>query len=135
MVARQRWRWWVLGLTCLFRGGCTEAFPTGNVPYANYQVNVGGMEPLELTVLATIVLAVMLVGVTKPRLLILLLALCPGRRSDVWPVLVLRDPGPQPLWPPFAVATGGQVIQRKLTPCASRAPLPFRQGRSRILVR
>ena len=45
-------------------------------PYANYQVSVGGMEPLELTVLVTIVLAVMLVGVTKPRLLILLLALC-----------------------------------------------------------
>ena len=46
----------------------------------NYQVNVGGMEPLELTVVATIVLAVMLVGVIKPRmlilLLILLLALC-----------------------------------------------------------
>ncbi len=52
------------------------SLPYGSVPYANYQVNVGGMDPLELTVLATIVLAVMLVGVTRPRLLILLLALC-----------------------------------------------------------
>ena len=51
------------------------SLPYGNVPYVNYEVNVGGMEPLELTVLATIVLAVMLVGVTKPRLLILLLIL------------------------------------------------------------
>ena len=56
------------------------SLPYGSVPYVDYQVNVGGMEPLELTVLATIVLAAMLVGVTKPRLLILLmillLALC-----------------------------------------------------------
>ena len=52
------------------------SLPYGSVPYANYEVNAGGMEPLELTVLATIVLAVMLVGVTKPRLLVLLLALC-----------------------------------------------------------
>ena len=35
-----------------------------------------GMEPLGVTVLATVVLAVVLIGVTKPRLLILLLAVC-----------------------------------------------------------
>ena len=64
-----------LGAYLLISGRTHGGLPYGNVPYANYQVSVGGMEPLELTVLVTIVLAVMLVGVTKPRLLILLLIL------------------------------------------------------------
>ena len=65
-----------LGTYLLVSGRMHGSLPYGSVPYMNYDVNIGGMEPLELIVLATIVLAVMLVGVTKPRLLILLLALC-----------------------------------------------------------
>ena len=65
-----------LGTYLLVSGRMYGSLPYGSVPYVNYEVNAGGMEPLELTVLATIVLAVMLIGVTKPRLLILLLALC-----------------------------------------------------------
>ena len=64
-----------LGAYLLVSGRMHGSLPYGSVPYVDYQVNVGGMEPLELTVLATIVVAVMLVGVTKPRLLILLLIL------------------------------------------------------------
>ena len=64
-----------LGAYLLVSGRIHGSLPYGSVPYVDYQVNVGGMEPLELTVLATIVVAVMLVGVTKPRLLILLLIL------------------------------------------------------------
>ena len=65
-----------LGTYLLVSGRTHGSLPYGSVPYANYQVNAEGMDPVELTVLVTIVLAVMLVGVTKPRLLILLLALC-----------------------------------------------------------
>ena len=64
------------GTYLLVSGRMHGSLPYGSVPYVNYEVNAGGMEPLELTVLITIVLALMLVGVTKPRLLILLLALC-----------------------------------------------------------
>ena len=64
-----------LGIYLLVSGALHRSLPYGSVPYVNYQVNVGGIEPLGLTVLATIVLAVMLVGVTKPHLLILPLAL------------------------------------------------------------
>ena len=65
-----------LGIYLLVSGTTHGSLPYGGVPYVNYQVNAGGMEPLGLTVLATVVLAVVLVGVTKPRLLILLLAVC-----------------------------------------------------------
>ena len=65
-----------LGIYLLVSGVLHRSLPYVSVPYVNYQVNAGGMEPLELTVLAGIFLAVMLVGVTKPRLLILLLAVC-----------------------------------------------------------
>ena len=109
VAARQRWRYWVLGLTCLFRGGCTEAFPTGSVPYMNYDVNIGGMEPLELIVLATIVLAVMLVGVTKPRLLILLLALCLVAVLLFWLFSSSAIPGPSLFGQSFTIATGGRL--------------------------
>ena len=64
-----------LGGYLLVLGRMHGSLPYGSVPYVDYQVNFGGIEPLELTVLATIVLAVMLVGVTKPRLLILLMIL------------------------------------------------------------
>ncbi len=52
------------------------SLPYGSIPYGNYQVNAGGMKPLVVTVLAIVVLAVVLVGVMKPRMLILLLAMC-----------------------------------------------------------
>ena len=65
-----------LGIYLLVSGMTHRSLPYGSVPYVNYQVNAGGMEPLGVTVLATVVLAVVLIGVTKPRLLILLLAVC-----------------------------------------------------------
>ena len=65
-----------LGIYLLVSGTTHGSLPYGSVPYVNYQVNAGGMEPLGVTVLATVVLAVVLIGVTKPRLLILLLAVC-----------------------------------------------------------
>ena len=45
-----------------------------------------------------------------------------GRRSNVWPVLVLRNPGPQPLWSPFTVATSGRLRRGSqcLTPAGTR---------------
>ena len=64
-----------LGIYLFVSGALDRSLPYGSVPYVNYQVNAGGLEPLGLTVLATVVLAVVLVGITKPQLLILLLAL------------------------------------------------------------
>ena len=64
-----------LGIYLLVLGTTHGSLPYGSVPYVNYQVNAGGMEPLEVTVLATVVLAVVLIGVTKPRLLVLLLVM------------------------------------------------------------
>ena len=83
-----------LGTYLLVSGRMHGSLPYGSVPYVNYQVNAGGMEPLELTVLATIVLAVMLIGVTKPRLLILLLALCLVAVLLFWLFLSSAIPGP-----------------------------------------
>ena len=65
-----------LGIYLLVSGTTHGSLPYGSIPYGNYQVNAGGMKPLVVTVLATVVLAVVLVGVMKPRLLILLLAMC-----------------------------------------------------------
>ena len=65
-----------LGIYLLVSGTTHGSLPYGSTSYGNYQVNAGGMEPLGVTVLAIVVLAVVLVGVMKPRLLILLLAMC-----------------------------------------------------------
>lgn len=83
-----------LGTYLLVSGMMHGSLPYGSVPYVNYEVNAGGMEPLELIVLATIVLAVMLVGVTKPRLLILLLALCLVAVLLFWLFSSSAIPGP-----------------------------------------
>ena len=83
-----------VGTYLLVSGRMHGSLPYGSVPYVNYEVNVGGMEPLALTVLATIVLAVMLVGVTKPRLLILLLALCLVAVLLFWLFSSSAIPGP-----------------------------------------
>ena len=60
-----------LAVSAALRGG----LPYGNVPTAGHQVNAVGIETVGLTVLATLVLLVMLVGVTKPRLVALPLLL------------------------------------------------------------
>ena len=60
-----------LAVSAALRGG----LPYGNVPTAGHQVNPAGIETVGLTVLATLVLLVMLVGVTKPRLVALPLLL------------------------------------------------------------
>ena len=70
-----------LGIYLLVSGTTHGSLPYGSlpyesIPYGNYQVNAGGMKPLVVTVLAIVVLAVVLVGVMKPRMLILLLAMC-----------------------------------------------------------
>ena len=59
-----------LGIYLLVSATLHGSPPYGSVPDLNSQVNVAGMEPLVLTVLVTIVLLVVLVGVTKPSLLI-----------------------------------------------------------------
>ena len=64
-----------LGIYLMVSGTLHGSLPYGSVPDVNTQVDVGGMEPLQLTVLVTLVLLVMLVAVTKPRLLIILLVL------------------------------------------------------------
>ncbi len=64
-----------LGIYLLVSATLQGSLPYGSVPDVNSQVNVGGMGPLELTVLITIVLLVVLVVVTKPRLLIPLLVM------------------------------------------------------------
>ena len=64
-----------LGIYLLVSATLKWSLPYGSVPDVNSQVNVGGMGPLELTVLVTIVLLVVLVVVTKPRLLIPLLVM------------------------------------------------------------
>ena len=62
-----------LGIYLMVSGTLHGSLPYGSVPDVNTQVDVGGMEPLQLTVLVTLVFLVMLVAVTKPRLLIILL--------------------------------------------------------------
>ena len=64
-----------LGIYLMVSGTLHGSLPYGSVPDVNTQVDVGGMEPLQLTVLVTLVFLVMLVAVTKPRLLIILLVL------------------------------------------------------------
>ncbi len=64
-----------LGIYLLVSRTLHGSLPYGSVPDTDYQMNVGGTEPLQLTVLVTIVLLVVLVGVTKPRLLIPLLVM------------------------------------------------------------
>ena len=56
-----------LAVSAARRGG----LPYDNVPNAGHQVDLAGIETVGLTVLATLVLLVMLVGVTKPRLVAL----------------------------------------------------------------
>ena len=132
-----------LGIYLLVSGTTHGSLPYGSIPYGNYQVNAGGMKPLVVTVLAIVVLAVVLVGVMKPRMLILLLAMClvsilmlgaalflrtPGPEplwapfTDVWAALVLRAPGPEPLWGPFTIAAGGRLHRgsQRLTPARPR---------------
>ena len=64
-----------LGIYLMVSGTLHGSLPYGGVPDVNTQVDVGGMEPLQLTVLVTLVLLVILVGVTKPRLLVLLMVI------------------------------------------------------------
>ena len=60
-----------LAVSAARRGG----LPYGEVPSTGHQVDLAGIETVGLTVLATLVLLVMLVGVTKPRLVALPLLL------------------------------------------------------------
>ena len=65
-----------LGVYLLVSGARHGSPPYGRVPYMDHQVNAGGMEPLGLILLATIVIALMLVGIINFRFLLMPLVMC-----------------------------------------------------------
>ena len=64
-----------LGIYLFVSGALLGSLPYGGVPYADHQIESAGMNPWVLTLLITIVLSAMLVGVTRSRFSILPLAL------------------------------------------------------------
>ena len=58
-----------LGLYLALSGSLAPGLPVGEVPYSHHQVEVAGIRPLALALLAAFVLSVVFVGITKPRLL------------------------------------------------------------------
>ena len=65
-----------LGIYLFVSGALLGSLPYGGVPYTDHQIESAGMNPWVLTLLITIVLSAMLVGVTRSRFSILPLALC-----------------------------------------------------------
>ena len=58
-----------LGAYLALSGSLAPGLPVGEVPYSHHQVEVAGIRPLALALLAAFVLSVVFVGITKPRLL------------------------------------------------------------------
>ena len=58
-----------LGAYLALSGSLAPSLPYGTAPYSHHQVDMGGIQPLGLALLAAFVLSVVFVGITKPRLL------------------------------------------------------------------
>ena len=65
-----------LGVYLFVSGALLGTLPYGGVPYGGHQIEASGMNPWILTLLVTIVLSVMLTGVSRPRFSVLPLVLC-----------------------------------------------------------
>ena len=120
-----------LAVSASLRGG----LPYGNVPTAGHQVNPAGIETVGLTVLATLVLLVMLVGVTKPRLVALpLLLLVANLALGLVGASVIGNldlfGSPSTLQPEETYAKAvAEIHGRTPSPLTMRSPTPVRKTR------
>ena len=67
------------------------SLPSGNLPYDHHQVDLRGVEPLGLALLAAFVLSVAVVGIVRPRLVIIPVLVLVGLGPHVWDVRIGGD--------------------------------------------